>query len=140
MKNLQTFQEFVNESSTNLELDGLVNEGALAAKAERELGLYLGEMEPEDKAYEDLYEAIGAALGSDISKVMFVDSETNDEDPLQEKIYTTLENKFRQGPPVETDEFKITNGWGCFHDPKLNVVNLSDYGFEAYYFTKDSKF
>lgn len=140
MKNLQTFQEFVNESETNLELDGLVNEGALAAKAERELGLYLGDIEAEDKAYEDLYQAIGDALGQDISNVMFVDSETNEEDPLQEKIYKTIEKKFSQGPAVETDEFKITNGWGCFHDPKLNVVNLSDYGFEAYYFTKDSKF
>ena len=110
------------------------------AKAERELGLYLGDIEAEDKAYEDLYQAIGDALGQDISNVMFVDSETNEEDPLQEKIYKTIEKKFSQGPAVETDEFKITNGWGCFHDPKLNVVNLSDYGFEAYYFTKDSKF
>jgi len=140
MKNLQTFQEFVNESNINLELDGLVNEGALAAKADKDLGIYLGDMDAEDKSYEELYKTIGDTLGADISKVMFVDSETNDEDPLSEKIYATLEKKFKGKTKVQTKDFQFTQGWQCWHDPNLNVVSIDDNGFEAYYFTKDSKF
>ena len=140
MKNLKTFTEYVNESTFNAEIEALINEVALASKASRELGLYLGDMEAEDKSYEDLYQAIGDALGEVIGNVMFVDSETNEEDPLQSKIYNYLSSHMNAINSVETDEFKTSHGWSCMHDPKLNVVRLDDYGFVAFYFTDKSKF
>jgi hypothetical protein len=140
MKNLKSFTEFVNESTINAELDALINEGALASKANRDLGLYLSDIGAEDKDYEDLYQAIGDALGEDISNVMFVDSETNDEDPLQSKIYNYLSSHTNVKTNVETDAFKNSHGWQCMHDPKMNVVRLDDYGFVAFYFTAKSKF
>ena len=119
-----------------------VNEGSLAAKADRELGVYLGDMEPQDAEYEELNDLIADVLvAKDKSEVLFVDSETNDEDPLSRKIYNYLSTHFNGVEPVETDAFKNT-GTGSFqmYDPKLNVVRLDDYGFVAFYFTGDSNF
>ena len=136
MKHIKTFESFVNEAT-------LIAEGSLSDKAGDELSAgnwsSLGEIEF-DKSYEDLYPAIADALGNDINNVMFVDSETNDEDALQTKIYDTLQSKFSASSFIETKDFKTSNNMMCQYDAKLNVVYFYDYGFQAYYFTTDSKF
>ena len=134
MKHVKTFDRFLTESKLDL------FEGALAGKADRELGVYLSEMEPEDDDWQALYDAIADALGEDASSVMMVDSETNDEDPLSAKIYNYLSTHFNGTESVETKEFKNSMGWAVMHDTKMNVVRLDDYGFVGFYFTATSKF
>lgn len=139
MKNLKNFNDFVNESILNTQLDQLISEGALAKKAD-DLDISLGDIEPEDKEYEELYDAIATALDSTIRNVIFVDSETNEDDPLQSKIYNYLSGHFSAKDAIETKSMKTTHGWSVMRDPKLNVVKLDDYGFTAFYFTTNSNF
>lgn len=134
MKHIKTFDRFLTESKLDL------FEGALAGKADRELGVYLSEMEPEDQDWQDLYDAIANALGVDASGVMMVDSETHDGDPLSTKIYNYLQSHCNGIEAIETKGFKLSHGWAVMKDPKLNVVRLDDYGFVGFYFTATSKF
>ncbi len=118
-----------------------MNEGKLAGVAHSKLGVYLGELEPEGKEWEELYDAIAKTLGEDIDNVLFVDSETHDEDPYATKVYNYLSTHFNGVKAVETSEFKNNNhGQFQMFDPKLNVVRLDDYGFVAFYFTTSSNF
>jgi len=140
MKNLKTFTEFVNESTVNAELEELVIEGALAAKGANHLSdVNLQDMidDADDDDAKD-YKSIAKKLGSDPKLVVQVDSETNEDDPIQRKIYNFLSSKgdFTQ----EVDPKSKGMIQYCMYDPKMNVVRLDDYGFIGYYFTKDSKF
>jgi len=141
MKNLQTFNEFVNESETNLELDGLINEGALASKGAKELAdINMQEMidGAESKDYEKYFKLICDTLGADPGLVVQVDSETNEEDPISKKIYNFLSKKGNFTVDVEPEGKGM--GQYTMFDPNMNVVRADDYGFVAFYFTKDSKF
>ena len=122
------------------EAEKALNEGTLAKKGSS-LGVYLSDIEPDSKEYEGLYNKIAEILGDSIDNVIFVDSETNEEDPISAKIYNFLSAHFVGVDAVETPDFKNTkHGSFQMHDPKLNVVRLDDYGFVAFYFTADSKF
>jgi hypothetical protein len=137
------FVQVLEGASTEGKKNYRLNEGTLAAKGAKEfeeINLADAILSAEDDDWRNLYKKISETLGADPKDVIQVDSETNEDDPISEKIYTTLQNKFRQGPAVETPEFKISQGWGCYHDPKLNVINISDYGFEGYFFTAKSNF
>jgi hypothetical protein len=138
LKGEETFGfEFSDEDLAYME----ITEGTLAVKADRDLGVYLSEIEPESKEWSELYDAIASKLGEDLDSVLMVDSETNEEDPLSSKIYNYLSTHFNSVEPVETPSFKNSK-MGSFqmYDPKLNVVRLDDYGFVAFYFTAKSKF
>ena len=85
MKNLQTFGEFINES----ELTNLIAEGALASKGASHLSDYTLQDVISDADDDDAeaYQAIADCLGVDAGLVYMVDSETNEDDPIQKKIY-----------------------------------------------------
>lgn len=137
MKNLQSFNEFLNES----ELNTALNEGALAMKASRELeGVDVFIEEFEDKEVKDLHKGICDLLGEDPSNVFRVDSESNDEDPLLKKIYNFLSNHLNP-ESVDADSFyELSMGEDIGFDKDLNAVRYDDHGFVAFFFTAKSKF
>jgi hypothetical protein len=131
---------FKSEIFESVKMEEFLAEGALASKG-HSIGVYLGEMEPEDSDWQDLYDKIAETLGEDINDVIVVDSETNEDDPLSAKVYNYLSSHFTGKEAVETPKFKNSNhGSFQMYDPKLNVVRLDDYGFVAFYFTTSSKF
>lgn len=140
MKNLRTFNEFVNES----EFTELINEGALAKKGAKELAdINLGDSieNAEDEEWAAMFQAIADAIGDDPSNVIQVDSETNDEDPLMNKIYNYLSTNMGRTEEVKMPKgFESSMGWQVVYDPKLNVVRLDDYGFVGFYFSAKSNF
>jgi hypothetical protein len=139
MKNLQTFNEFVNEN----EFNEFINEGTLAKKGAKELeDINLEDQmdNAEDDEWRNLYQAIADAIGDTPRNVIQVDSETNEEDPLQRKIYNYLSTHHTHGKYVEPKGWEASMGWAVSHDPKLNVVRLDDYGFVGFFFSANSKF
>jgi hypothetical protein len=140
MKNLKSFTEYVNES----QYDEFVNEGALAKKGAKELAdINLeDQMEnAEDDEWRSMYQAIADAIGDVPSNVIQVDSETNEEDPLQSKIYNYLSTHMGRAVDIDMPKgFEASMGWQVALDPKLNVVRLDDYGFVAFYFSSKSNF
>lgn len=140
MKNLRTFNEFVNES----EFNEFINEGTLAKKGAKELAdINLGDSieNAEDEEWAAMFQAIADAIGDDPSNVIQVDSETNDEDPLMNKIYNYLSTNMGRTEEVKMPKgFESSMGWQVVRDPKLNVVRLDDYGFVGFYFSTKSNF
>jgi len=136
MKNLQTFVEFINES----ELTELISEGALASKGASHLSDYTLEDVISDADADDAeaYQAIADCLGVGAGLVYMVDSETNEDDPIQKKIYKYLASRGDFSKDVDPKGQGM--GQYTMHDPKMNVVRLDDYGFVGFYFTADSKF
>lgn len=131
--------ESLNEGKFERELNSLISEGALAKKAD-DINMYLSDLEF-DKEYDELHDEFEKLLGASRSEILFVDSETNEDDPLMRKVYNYLQSHFNGTNPVETKNWK-NNRMGSFtmYDPKLNVIRLDDYGFVAFYFSTDSKF
>jgi hypothetical protein len=130
---------FKSEIFESVRTESYLNEGALASKAES-LGISLGDIDAED-GYDKLYDKFAEVLGDTVGNVIFVDSETNEDDPLTRKIYNYLSSHFNGTDPVEVKGFENTShGSFQMYDPKLNVIRLDDYGFVAFYFTSDSKF
>jgi hypothetical protein len=140
MKNLKTFDEFVNES----EFIEFINEGTLAKKGAKELeDINLEDQmdNAEDDEWRGLYQAIADAIGDTPRNVIQVDSETSDDDPLQRKIYSYLSaHHTNSGKAIEPKGFGNSMGWQVSHDTKLNVVRIDDYGFVGFYFSAKSNF
>lgn len=74
-------------------------------------------------------------LGVKPADVIQVDSETHEDDPLMRKIYSFLQANWNSSGNIKNDYYNFMD-----HDPKLNVYRIDDYGFVAFYFTKDSNF
>jgi hypothetical protein len=121
------------------ETEKAMNEGKLASLGSK-IGLYLGDIDFESD-YDELHAEFEKVLGTSKDSICMVDSETNEDDPMQAKIYNYLQAHFVSKEPVESPKFK-NNKMGSFqmYDPKLNVIRLDDYGFVAFYYTTDSKF
>ena len=140
MKNLQSFNEFVNES----EFNEFINEGTLAKKGAKELAdINLEDQmdNAEDDEWRAMYQAIADAIGDVPRNIIQVYSETNDEDPIQAKIYNYLSSHHHYEKDVEMPKgFESSMGWQVAYDSKLNVVRLDDYGFVAFYFSAKSNF
>ena len=136
MKNLQTFNEFINES----ELTTIIAEGALASNGASHLSDYTLQdvIADADDDEAEAYQAIADCLGVSPGLVYMVDSETNEDDPIQKKVYKYLDNKGNFSKDIDPKGQGM--GQYTMHDPKLNVVRIDDYGFVGFYFTADSKF
>jgi hypothetical protein len=120
-----------------------LNEGTLAKRGAKNLSdINLADSieNMDDEDWVELYKAISDALGEDPMNVIQVDSETNDEDPLQSKIYNYLSTNLNAKVNIETNQFKNSNGWSCMLDPKLKVVRVDDFGFVGFFFTANSNF
>jgi hypothetical protein len=132
MKNLKSFDEFINESK--------LNEGFLAKKA---FDLYdtvdIIISEFDDKEVIEIHEFCCELLGEDPSNVCRLDSETDHENNVLYQAYEAMDKKFR-GAPVKNLPKSIGNGQSISHDDKLGVVRYDDYGFVAYFFTSNSNF
>ena len=130
MKNLQTFNEFVNESNEP------INEGALAKQGVSKLSDY-SLVGAHDSDLKDFDKKLAQLLGErDYKKIIQVDSEYEGDDPIQSKIFDYLENNFNgSSVPGMDDDFQIFE-----YDNKLNVARIYDYGFIGYLFTGKSKF
>ena len=131
MKNLPTFENFIN---------GSVNEGALASKGAEYLSDYTLQDVISDADSDDakFYKIVAKTLGSDPGLVYMVDSETNEDDPIQKKIYKYLASRGDFSKDIDPKGQGM--GQYTMYDPKMNVVRLDDYGFVGFYFTADSKF
>lgn len=139
MKNLLSFDEYLNESALN----ELINEGALAKKGAKDLeDINLeDQMEnAEDDEWRELYQAIADAIGDTPRNVVQVDSETHEDDALMTKIYNYLSSNLNVRNKVETKAFKNSHGWQVMHDPKMNVVRMDDHGFVGFFFSSKSNF
>lgn len=130
MKNLQTFNEFVNESNES------INEGVLAKQGVAKLSDYslVGAHDSDMKEFD---EKLAQLLGEkDYKKIIQVDSEYEGDDLIQSKIFDYLERNFNgSGVPGMMDYVQDFN-----YDKKLNVAKIDDYGFVGYLFTAKSKF
>ena len=138
-KHIPSFDDFVNESIYN----DMLAEGVLAKKGASEFSdINLDDQmdNAEDDEWRELYQAIADAIKEAPGNVIQIDSETNEDDPLSQKIYNYLSSHFNGRTSVETKAFKNTHGWQVMHDPKLNVVRLDDYGFVGFFFSANSKF
>jgi hypothetical protein len=133
MKNLKTFNEFINEN------ENFVNEGALASKfSKSDFGSLEDNADTEDPDMKEFYDDICKELGvKDASQVYGVDSETNEDDPLTMKIYNYLNANLNT---KEIGKHSEPHGVLLGIDPDKNVIRYDEYGFVAFYFTKDSKF
>ena len=139
MKNLQSFDEFINESVIN----DAINEGALAKKGASELSDYnMTDMidGAEDKEWESYFQAICTKLGEKPENVFQCDSEGQGDSDTYDKIYKFLSNKFKGEEPFEPDGFKNGMGSMQYYDSKLNVIRADDHGFVGFYFTAKSNF
>ena len=131
MKNIPTIEQFVNES---------VNEAALALKGAEYLSDYTLQDVISDADSDDakFYKIVAKTLGADPGLVYMVDSETNEDDPIQKKIYKYLASRGDFSKDIDPKGQGM--GQYTMYDPKMNVVRLDDYGFVGFYFTADSKF
>jgi hypothetical protein len=130
MKNIQNFDEFVKESS--------INEG-LAAKAFSMYDTVDMLMDDfDDKETKEIHERACELLGEDPSNVCRLDSETDYDDPILEKAYKTINNKYR-GSFIDHN-LDLGNGEDMTMDKMMHVVRYDDYGFVAYFFTSRSNF
>jgi hypothetical protein len=130
MKNLKTFDQFINES--------LIVEGKMTSVVFRNKR-YLKELNLKvnwDPGMESLQELIGKKLGeSDITKIMQSDENWSEKDDLQYKIYQFLEDNF-----VKSEQIKNDLGSICEYDKVLHVVRCMDSGFTSYQYVVDSNF
>ena len=130
MKNLKTFDQFINES--------LIVEGKMTSVVFRNKR-YLKELNLEvnwDPGQESLQELIGKKLGeSDITKIMQSDENWSEKDDLQYKIYHFLQDNF-----VKSEQIKNDLGFICEYDKVLHVVCCMDSGFVSYQYVVDSNF
>ena len=130
MKNLLSYEDFVNES--------LIVEGTMAAKAFKDEDLYDGgklenAWDSDWKSFADVVvKKLGAKSATDVIQA---DENSEDETDLGGKIYDFLQKKFKGSETIENDL-----GVDVDYDPKLNVVRTSDMGFVAYQFVATSKF
>lgn len=134
MKNIQNFEDFVNES--------ILNEGAMADKGYKQnmkdgLETLKDRIANSEPGEDDEWKAIAAALKADPKDVVQVDSESNDDHPTYRKIYNYLERSFSGSVPVDAYN---QMGQDCTLDPNLNVVRIDDYGFVGFFFTAKSNF
>jgi hypothetical protein len=127
MKNIQSFDEFVNES--------ILNEKMVSKTAVNKLNKVLG---TRDLANVDLVIAKLLNVGIDMDSVAQVDEYAGEEYPAAEKIYNFLEDNFS----TSSKSGESVDGYEIEYDPKLNVVRATDTGdgFISYYFTINSKF
>jgi hypothetical protein len=127
MKNLLSFEDFVNES--------LIVEGVMASKAFKDL-YDSGKLEGAwDSDLQPFAEEIAKKLGVKSSaEVIQADENTAEESALGKKIYNFLEKKFNTTEDIENDYMDAE------YDKVLNVVRTSDMGFIAYQFVASSKF
>lgn len=128
MKNLKTFEDFVNES--------VINEESLAAQGVKKLKDYSLDG-AHDEDFEEFDNELAKLLGEkDWKKIIQVDSEYDDDDPIHAEIFDYLEDNFRgTRVPHMDDAFQE-----FMYDKKLNVARIIDYGFVGYLFTAKSKF
>jgi hypothetical protein len=129
MKNLLSFEDFLNES--------LIVEGTMAAKAFKDKDLYDGgklenAWDSDWKSFADVVvKKLGAKSATDVVQA---DENSEGETALGGKIYDFLRKNFNGSEEIEND-FVYAH-----YDPKLNVVCTEDMGFVAYQFVVSSKF
>jgi hypothetical protein len=129
MKNLLSFEDFLNES--------LIVEGTMAAKAFKDKDLYDGgklenAWDSDWKSFADVVvKKLGAKSATDVVQA---DENSEEETDLGGKIYDFLQKNFNGSETIKNDFVDAE------YDPKLNVVCTSDMGFVAYQFVVSSKF
>ena len=122
MKNLQSFDEFFNESNNEL-TEGLSSK-IFKLKDKSIYGLEW------DSAWNYLKPAVEKVLGSKEKDIIQIDEYSAEEYPEIQAAYDYLEDNFEGEQDVEE---MIT------YDPKLKVCRIEDMGFVAYLITKKSK-
>ena len=117
MKNLKSFNEFLNEAKYYT-LQQSIKSDPLYYKDVKDI-------------YDEVQSIMKIKNSKDIGIISSDDSGTEEYD-----IFIALEDTFR-GKPMDID----TEGWGnYYYDKKLNVVKAEDQGIDAYYFDlKDAK-
>jgi hypothetical protein len=123
MKNLQSFEEFLNES--------LIVEGTMAKNGAKKL-YPVDDREETANLVLEVSKLLG--VGTKIDSIIQVDE--YNEESIGMKIYRYLSSNFKSSSRVDIDDYSIE------YDAKLNVAKSTDMadGFEAYFFTENSNF
>ncbi len=123
MKNVQTFNEFVNESK-------IVNEGKLANDGESiaELQAEFGE----DDGMDQIYDTICKALKCSIGDLYQVHTEMDDSD-----AYEAAEMEFQSGPskPLKVEGSSV-GGPFLSVNTKAGICQFDDYGMTSFIYNK----
>ncbi len=124
MKNLQTFSEFVNESTIN---------EAYAKKADQ----FIMDYEPDSDTLLNI-KAVAKALGVNIKDLKQIDSEMHSETPE----YSAAEKAFSKGTSKSIDlpNGSTMSGPFVYVNKQTGVAKYEEQGFTAYMFTDKSKF
>jgi hypothetical protein len=132
MKNLKTFNEFVNEST--------INEGAMAKRLAKVLSDYNAENYIEEKSDSPELvaemEAICKILGQSPANVFGIDEYT--EHPAAERAYGLLQS----GGYDSIDDNRFSGDSEIGYDKKMGVIQCVDMTdqFTLYWFTANSNF
>jgi len=123
MENLQTFNEFVNES---------LNESN-AYKVASKIGFSL--TDAWDPSMSDYVKIVEDTLGAKAKDIQQIDEYAAEEDPTIESAFVFLQDNFVPTETLDTDEHILE------YDKKLHVTRFQDSydGFEAYQITKKSR-
>jgi len=126
MKNIPTFEEFVNES---------LNEG-LAAQGGKFLRDFTLQGTIDAQGGSITWDAVVDTLDAKPKDIIYVDGGDLHE-PLQMSIYGDLKDRFKGTEDVPVRGAKYTT---IKYDPKLKVIKITDNGSIGYYFTAKSNF
>ena len=128
MKNLQTFNEFLNEAELNESVSKVYKDLA----KEYPTGLE----EAWEESLKDQVAKVEKALGAKAKDIQQVDEYSAENSSSILKAFSTLKTTFVATETIPTDEHTLE------YDAKLNVTFFQDQydGFGAYQITKKSKF
>ena len=121
MKNLRTFNEFLNEG--------------LAAASFKSYPKGVGLKDAWDSSLHSVIPKIEKALGAKEKDIMQIDEYSAEDSPEIAKAYKILNKKYNATDKIDTEEHTLD------YDAKLNVTMFQDQydGFTAYQITKKSK-
>lgn len=127
MKNVLSFEEFLNES--------LITEGTMAKAGSKKLSPIESR---KDMANVHLQIAFLLGVGVNLKSIIQCDEYSGEDNPIGDKIYNYLVSNFDMDSSSSTnvEDYEIN------FDSKLKVVMTTDPedGMQAYYFTADSNF
>ena len=138
MKNLKTFNEFINESKVN-EAISIVSAVKLFKAADYDVATYIKEKKS-DSENTDLIaacESICKHLGEKPENVFIVDEYSGEDDVKLDEVYRTIKSKFKHSDL----DLGVDSDYIITYDKGMHAVALADKfdGMTQFYFTAKSR-
>jgi hypothetical protein len=137
MKNLKTFNEFLNESKLN-EAVSIKNAVKLFKDADFSVATFIEDKKREgDTDIVKACEAVCKHLGEKPDNVFIADEYSAEDDERLDDVTSTIKSKMRH----RDLDLKLGDDFILSYDPAMHIVSLSSKydGFSLYYFTPKSK-